>query len=665
MNKLLLASLTMACCILPASSQSPIPAKVQHSRAPIARDRGPRAKAPSEKDIYDITMIISEDFNKFTKGRIGEPDTEVLDGFISSELTNTPQWSAQYVYQAGGTAYIDRNNEVNANLCTPVVEIPQNGKPVTVTFRACMANPEYQFDWAEVYIIDATNPNDLRVYSNDYAYYYNDDWREYCFVFEKERTGTKYFFQFAGYATSMYLDDVEIKFRDAKLPAPVATGHSDFTDSGFTANWTPVEGADSYLVSLFTLEANRDKTRNYILEDVPVSDCKYTFTDLATPSTTYYYTVKALKGTQQSPESNAMKVHSLTIPQNIATKINDDNTVTISWDAVTGAEYYELTAMRSYEAKGDETYILSKENFDKLVSPGTPATPEYKNLPAQEELDEWTDQPGWIAEGPAHINGAYGLIGSFAQTYGDNIYLESPIMDLRANGGKVKFTADLYAQPLDLYDNCLAQFEMYNLITEDGKQKLKRVDYFTTPSLASEWQQHSADLTGGTEQSTVSIWATAGYLYIDNIEITQDLKAGEKVSVPYMNAKPERNEVTLPIHDLLRGSNLSFHLCAVREIWDIMHFSVNEYVKSPLTQEFVVPIATLGISDTEAAPQAKAFVRDGKLTVVNPDAAPVCVTDMAGRTIATDSGSQLSVIDLPAKGVYVVQIGEKTVKVAL
>ena len=66
------------------------------------------------------------------------------------------------------------------------------------------------------------------------------------------------------------------------------------------------------------------------------------------------------------------------------------------------------------EAKTDETFVVSEENFDKLVSSGTPLEPEW-DLPEQEELDEFTNQPGWIAQNPAHINGAYGLVGYYYQ----------------------------------------------------------------------------------------------------------------------------------------------------------------------------------------------------------------------------------------------------------
>lgn len=649
---------------MPALSQSLVPAEVSPAKIPVMRDKMTKVDNLSEKDLYDVTMIISENFDKFTKGSFGAPDTEILDQFIDDNLTHVPGWSAQHVHQAGGMAYIDRNSNVNANLCTPVVEIPLNDKPVVVTFKAHLDNKEYNFDWVEAYMVDVTDPYNPRTFTHDYAYSYHE-WREYSFTFDKKRTGTQFFFQFSGYNTSAYVDDIEIKFLDAKLAAPVTLEHSDFTNNSFTANWEPVDGADSYLISLFTIGDDRDKTRTYIAEDIEATDCHHTFTGLATPTTTYYYSVRAKKGDQLSPESKAMKVHSLTVPQNISARTNSDNTITITWDAVEGAEYYEITASRSHEAKTDEEYVLASENFDRLVSPGKPSVPDYRDLPLHETLDEWTDQPGWIATNPAHINGAYGLIGYYAQNYGDDVFLESPIMDLTAGGGKVKFSADLYGQQIDLYDECIAKFEMYHYeYDENGTPRLVRNDTYSTQPLADEWMNYSADLSGGTKESVVSIWATAGYLYIDNIVISQQLKAGEKVKVPYHSTKAESNEVIIPVNELLPGSSLNFTIRAVREIWDPMHFSINEYVKSPASAEYVHAVEMSGITSATSDVTAKAFVADGKLTVVNPEGKAVTVTDMSGRVIATYTGSRLCVIDLSTKGIYVVRAGNETFKVA-
>ncbi len=111
--------------------------------------------------------------------------------------------------------------------------------------------------------------------------------------------------------------------------------------------------------------------------------------------------VKAKKGNTESPfESKAIKVNGLITPSDIKVTTGSSGNLEISWSEAPGADYYEFMAYRQYEAKTDETFVVSEENFDKLVSSGTPLEPEW-DLPEQEELDEFTNQPGWIAQNPA------------------------------------------------------------------------------------------------------------------------------------------------------------------------------------------------------------------------------------------------------------------------
>ena len=92
---------TLAVSVLPSMSQQVVPSQTIPVKVPkhIERMHAPES-SKSESEIYDVTMILSEDFEKFTKGTVEKPDTEVLDGFINSELTQAPYWSAQSVYQA-------------------------------------------------------------------------------------------------------------------------------------------------------------------------------------------------------------------------------------------------------------------------------------------------------------------------------------------------------------------------------------------------------------------------------------------------------------------------------------------------------------------------------------------------------------------------------------
>ncbi|MBD5232943.1 MAG: fibronectin type III domain-containing protein [Bacteroidales bacterium] len=618
----------------------------------------PNPLIEDEAEFYNKTLILSEDFSKFTAGSFDAPEA-IEEGWVNPELTSAPYWSSVGLSQADGCAYIDMKASALACLCTPVLEIPQNGKPLVVTFRAYLADKEYNFDWAQVYVVDCSDPDNPRTFDNEYAYDYQE-WGEYKFVFDKERKSTSYFFQFSGYDASIYFDDIEIKFLDPKVEAPVATDFDNFSSNGFTAHWEPVAGADSYTLDLFTIAYDRNKTRTYVAKDLKASGTSYTFSDFDTSGATYYYTVRAVKGADKSPESNPVKVNGLDTPGEVKFELTDHNTIKLSWDAVPGTQYYEVLADRTYEATSDMTYVISDENFDDLVSTGTYTAPEELTS-AYEELDEILYQPGWIAENPVHISGAYGLVGYYYQHYGELAYLESPICDFSANGGKVSVSVDLYGQPIDLLDECKAVIRLLQYVSEEETKVLSSK---TTDELPAEWTNVQVDLSNGAPNTVVEICSKAGYLYINNILITQDLKAGEKISVPYTSLKTEKNEVELPIQSYLCGGNVSVKLRAVKELWDSEHFSVDEYVRSSYSKDYTYSVPSAGVDAAEAAAvQPKVFVRNGELVVVNPNADSIAVYDSLGRLVASDSScNNLVTLPVDAKGVLIVTVGATTLK---
>lgn len=615
-----------------------------------------------ENEIYNTTIIAAEDFSNFTKGTEDNPDPDFLDGYISDELTQTPGWSAYYVQQAGGCAKITRSANNTATLSSPILDIPANGKPVVVTFRARMTNPEFNFDWAEVYMVDCTDMSNPLTFSNDYAYTYNE-WHEYKFVFNKNRKNTKYFFQFGGYDTDMLVDDIQIKFLDPKVEAPVATGYSDFSCTGFTTTWEAVPSADAYLVNLFTIAEDKDKTRTYIINNARTSGTSYTFSNIDTSNSVLYFSVRALKGNDKSPESNFLTIYGLETPTTPVMAKPADGKIKVTWQAVPGAQYYEILAERSHTATADETFVLSEENFDKLISDGSYTKPEQLTS-INEELDLFTNQPGWIAQNPVHINGAYGLIGYYYQQYGELAFLESPIFDLSANNGTVTLSVDLYGQPINQLDECKAVLRMMNYTSET---QITSADKFTTPELPEKWSNYTVDLKNGSAKSVVEICATAGYIYVDNITISQQLSSGDKVSVPYLNLNSDKNEIELPVFDYAADCDLSIKVRAVREIWDAGGFAVNEYVRSEFSDAATVSIdSSSAIDDIENnTDSCKAFVNDGQLVIINPLCADVEIFDSTGRKIHADtSGSTLICKELPTKGIYIIRVDTAIIKVA-
>ena len=83
-------------------------------------------------------VVLTEDFSKFTKGTDTAPDMENAvinsEGKVPDEMTLSPGWTGQNVYQAGGTAYIALGE--TSNLITPVLDLSANGGSYIVKFRA-------------------------------------------------------------------------------------------------------------------------------------------------------------------------------------------------------------------------------------------------------------------------------------------------------------------------------------------------------------------------------------------------------------------------------------------------------------------------------------------------------------------------------------------------
>ena len=86
-----------------------------------------------------FVTVVSEDFNLWTKGSETAPHTEMEGGkerqfMIDKTITYQPGWTGNYIYQAGGCAYLKLNDDGRAgHIQTP--EMALYGE-VKITFRA-------------------------------------------------------------------------------------------------------------------------------------------------------------------------------------------------------------------------------------------------------------------------------------------------------------------------------------------------------------------------------------------------------------------------------------------------------------------------------------------------------------------------------------------------
>lgn len=565
--------------------------------------------AANEADTFKVSLVLNEDFSAFTQGSIETPATTPVSteaGWLPTSFTpNSGQWGGEQLYQAGGCAYIGLTESgLSGALTSPDLDLSQYEGNVIVTLRARKGkgnDAEAVRDWicCDMYEVNPNDPNDFRYFQRDYGNTY-DEWNEYKFYYDFKRSkDKKYFFQFYGYDAAAYVDDIEIKFLEPYVNAPVAKAHTNFTDNGFTANWDAVAGADGYLIDLFTVAADRYKTRTYIHRDLKVNGTSYTFTNIDTKGKAYHYVVKATKGGKVSPESNKIKVEALLRPTGL-TATYDNESVKLSWNAVEGTQYYIVDARRNHTAKTDEKFIICRENFDKIGLSGSYLSPVY--LDDQVLFDGTNGLPDWLAEYALTIEGAIGLDGTAKSAYGHEVYLQSNYMDLSGADGEITVKADLY----NVDELSGAHYSPVIRLGNIADNVLTTVDSKSYRDIFDEWKSVEATLKGGKGTSVIEFAAMGGWLYIDNVEVSCNLKAGKTMSAPLINAKIESNSVTLPLTDLLKNETVSFTVTAVKEIWDAYGYSVDYYVSSEPSEAYSFNIIPAGvesvITDSADAP---------------------------------------------------------------
>ena len=580
--------------------------KHQAKSADVLDFKAPGYIIANEADTFKVTLLLKEDFSGFTEGAVdavaATPVSEEAGWLPTSFTPNSGQWGGEHLYQAGGCAYIGLSESgLSGALTSPDVDLSGNDGNVIITLRGRKDsdNSNDERDWlcCDMYEVNPNDPNDFRYFQRDYGNCY-DEWNEYKFYYNFERKkDKKYFFQFYGYSAGVYIDDVEIKFLDPYVSAPVAKPHSNFTNDSFTANWESVDGADGYLIDLFTVGTDRYKTRTYIYRDLKVSGTSHTFTGIDTKDKAYHYVVKATKGGKISPESNKIRVQALLQPTGL-TATYDSNNIKLSWNAVEGAQYYKVCVNRNHTAKADETFIICREDFTKLGLSGSYLSPVY--LDDQMEFDGVNGLPDWIAEYSLSIEGALGLDGTAKSAYGHEVYLQSSYLNLGTSDGEITVRADLY----NVDELSGAHYSPVIRLCNIADNVLTTVDSKSYRDIFDEWKNVEATLKGGKGTSVVEIAATGGWLYIDNLEVSCKLKAGSSMSAPLLNAKIEPNSVTLPMNDFLDSEDITYTVTAIKEIWNAYHYSIDYLISSEPSEVYNFNIDFAGVESIIADPSS-------------------------------------------------------------
>lgn len=471
-----------------------------------------------EADVAPEGAVLYENFNKFTAGTEMAPKQGDIAGqdYIPDTLTMTPGWKGKHVFQAGGTAYLSSNGEGDFGITTPVVDLSHNAGTFTLQLKAKLYTGGQASTLSSSvigYLYEVVNGVPQLV-ETQYADISNT-WADYSMTFNRGTASSQLVIAF--YVGEGWIDDVALVQPTSTVKAPVATEYAELTETGFTANWLPVEGAQSYLLSVYE---RGNGTRTYVLQDKAVAgtSCAVTGVDTSKP---YYYNVKAVKDGVKSIESNQIMVLGLPVVTLLPASGITTTGFTAHWKSLNRATTYIVTSYINHTATEPETFALIDEDFKNFKSgsidkPDTCRSIEYN-------VNDKLSRADWVARNRLDIKGGIGLDNSEQKQYGTG-WLHSPLLDLSNNDGNVSVTLSTYGSGAKRFDVALCD--------ADGK-KISAVECTAT----NAWNSVTVELTGGTQTSYISIElpeSQTGSLFINALKVTQQLAVGDSITVPYI-----------------------------------------------------------------------------------------------------------------------------------
>ena len=643
-------------------------------------------KAGETQNKYGTEVVkMYEDFSKMSTGSIDAPDFDTdinynhPDGIwwwnVKPEYTTLPNWGAHYAYPAGGCLFLDADNEEGAQLNTPLIDLSDHCRIAVIQFRARTktgTTTQLMVEAAETYNMSPTGWDNMEpVYLPEIT----PEWKTYEVMFKG--TGASTMFNLVQYpAVQIFIDDIKVYQIDQYIDTPVTLAHSNYTNEGFTANWEAVDGAEYYLINVYSLDADGKVVD--LLVDQKAEGTSYNVTGIESGKT-YYYTLRAVKGDKISIETLPVEVFDLAAPVlNKASEVVDDK-YTATWSEVASAERYNYWAYNVRKADTDGEFVVTNENFDGVTDADGNLTgltidnPSYLTY-GELYIKEFV-QAGWRGTNCMPYTDYYCFDGwQYMNGQGD-AGLISPELDLSKDNGKVNLSVRLCGEIADLFKEdgtpvptqTRCAVALFNYDEEKGDYVQSELVY--PEGVSTEWNTFDVTLTKGTKRSTIGIYAVSapGNLYVDDLKITQNYKKGEELMEPFFFGHwVEGTSIEVSVPAQVVNSPIYHKVNAVKSRSGSDPYGGAEYKESAYSslEKVTDNDTSTGIEGTTLNEAAGAVVNNGVLFITNPAKANVAVYAVDGTLVYSDnSGKQSPVVSLAGRGIYVVKIGKTVVKV--
>ncbi len=664
-------------------------------KAPKSVERAPRLvsvkKAPA--DYGKEVDIVKENFAKMTTGSQDAPDydTDLNDyemhdnAWINmlDDFTQTPGWGSHNAYSAGGSIYLEADNETQGQLNTPMLNVSRNSGICFLQFDARVLEDN---EVVEQVVVEAAETYNMqpswKFLGNTQLPQLTTDWQTYTIQFYE---GGEYtLFNIVNYSAPVLIDNVRVFQVDQYVATPTPNPHKNYArvddnTAKFDLSWSAVDGAESYVLNVYDKDAN-GKPQNYIQKDVEVKDNKFTV-DNAVTGTIYYYTVSAKKGEHVSMPSVEVQVKGIVEPVlSVSSPINGDK-YTAEWKNVGGAERYNYISYFKQEATEDCLMEVSKLNLVGMKYDSDDMEVEYSvDNPTSYTLDrgalaDEVGQAGWTVKHYAIYKDALTIDAFWTVEAKSDAGLISPEMDLSKDGGKFRVKLRACAEYLPAYEAYpQAAVALFNYDEEKGDYVQSELIYAGDKNVNGDWKRYDCDFTTGTARSIVGIYGTwaPGNLYLSDVAIHQNYKKGDSFLNPfhYLNwlvpgtGETTSVEVTIPAKAYEREIYHQAQSVRVKAEGD--QFSGATFLESRFSDLQKVGFCPLtnGVNDAKLnVSGATVSLAGNNIVVNNPQKAAVALYTLDGMLVASDN-SCAEVVTLPvaAHGKYVVKVGKQSVK---
>lgn len=683
--------LTLASPMSAQVARQLLPRTTVAAKAACKFDTKALAAAPAKaldinpSDYGEIVSIVKEDFAKMTTGTEEKPDKKTKLNYenndnywinLAEDYTETFGWGCHGGYSAGGCLYID-GGQVN----TPMLDLSKNDGIFFVKFRARTVGEDI---YSETTVVEAAETYNMsptwKICGSYRVPKIDNEWKEFEYMFYGGESTT--LINICSENVPILVDDIEVYQVKQYVGTPVAHNHRYYTGKTFNLSWDKVDGADKYLLDVYTVQGDGVTPNDYIQHNTEVSGTEYVV-DNAFSGDTYYYTVRSVKGTHESLPCSPVQIMDVETPTFSDNTPITDGTFTASWNTVPTAERYNYIAAAKNVVKEDGEFEVAHLHMRGAQYPeGMDAKVTYwKDEPSSETADRgYPVIPGQSAWRTTHyaIYKDCLVLDGFWTTNGSDAGLISPEFDLSKDGGKfhvdLKLAGEAFnytsesGSELTAYPQCCVALFNYNKEKDDYVQD----ELVRFSDINADWQDVTANFTKGTEHSIVGVYATyaPSNLYLQSLYLKQNAKAGDFYYDPfYYGNFLEGTSVDVHVPYRYNGGDIYQKVQSVRVKKAAQStFESTEYLESKMSDyKLAVANVATGVASANIGYNSATVTLQGDNIVVNnPEGATVYVYSTTGAVVASDaSGAATVSLAAPAHGTYVVKVGNRSVKLTL